>query len=80
MEEQEKEKKKREAYEQELEKVKKDSASMGSGKHRKLGGGSHLMDYEMSDQLHFQSPEFMGEYERTSYGGGGSKRYGRGMP
>jgi COP9 signalosome complex subunit 7 len=76
----EKEKKAREAFEQELEKVKKDNASMGSGKHRKLGGsGSHLMDYEMSDQHIFQSPEFMGEYERMSYGGGGSKRYGRGM-
>ncbi|KAF9365873.1 hypothetical protein BGX34_007822 [Mortierella sp. NVP85] len=77
---QEKEKKAKEAFEQELEKVKKDNASMGSGKHRKLGGGgSHLMDYEMSDQHIFQSPEFMGEYERMSYGGGGSKRYGRGM-
>jgi len=71
-----KEKQAKEAFEKELEKIKKDSASAGSGKNRKLGsGGPHMMDYEMGDQHMFQSPEFMGEVERMSFGGGASKRY-----
>ncbi|KAG0266006.1 COP9 signalosome complex subunit 7a [Mortierella polycephala] len=68
----EKEKLAKEAFEKELEKMKKDNTTTGSGKHRKLGGGGpHMMDYEMGDQHIFQSPEFMGEYERVSYNLGG---------
>ena len=70
------EKKAKEAFEKDLEKIKKDSSGSGSGKHRKLGGGdrSQMMDYEMGDQHMFQSPEFVGEMERMNYGAGGSKR------
>ncbi|KAI8346290.1 hypothetical protein B0O80DRAFT_419545 [Mortierella sp. GBAus27b] len=76
----EKEKLAREAFEKELDKIKKENTS-GSGKHRKHGGsGAHLMDYEMGDQPIFQSPEFMSEMERMSYGGGGSKRSGKRVP
>ncbi|KAI1314679.1 hypothetical protein EDD11_001891 [Mortierella claussenii] len=78
------EKQAKEAFEKELERIKKENTSAGSGKHRKLGGGagvgSHMMDYEMSDQHGFQSPEFMGEIERMSYGGGPSKRSGKRVP
>ncbi|KAF9177350.1 hypothetical protein BGZ51_008867 [Haplosporangium sp. Z 767] len=74
----EKEKLAKEAFEKELEKMKKENTTTGSGKHRKLGGGGpHMMDYEMGDQHMFQSPEFMGEYERVSYSLGGSKRSGK---
>ncbi|KAF9360880.1 hypothetical protein BGX26_007297 [Mortierella sp. AD094] len=72
----EREKQAKEAFEQNLEKIKKDNATSGAGKHRKLvGGGPHMMDYEMGDQHMFQSPEFMGEFERMSYGGNSSKKY-----
>ncbi|KAF8939849.1 hypothetical protein EDD21DRAFT_162159 [Dissophora ornata] len=76
-----KEKQAKEAFEKELEKIKKDNASAGSGKHRMLGGGGpHMMDYEMGDQHMFQSPEFMSEVERMSHGGGASKRNGKRVP
>ncbi|CAO3574465.1 unnamed protein product [Mortierella alpina] len=76
------EKKAKEAFEKDLEKIKKDSSGSGSGKHRKLGGGdrSQMMDYEMGDQHMFQSPEFVGEMERMNYGAGGSKRSGKRVP
>ncbi|KAF9092870.1 COP9 signalosome complex subunit 7a [Mortierella sp. GBA35] len=76
----EKEKLAKEAFEKELETIKKESAASGTGKHRKAGGGggghhpSHMMDYEMDHQHMFQSPEFMGEYQRL---GGGNKRSGK---
>ncbi|KAF9995486.1 hypothetical protein BGZ65_008877 [Modicella reniformis] len=77
----EKERQAKEAFERELERIKRDHASQGSGKHRKHGGGGpHMMDYEMGDQHMFQSPEFMGEIERMTYGGGGSKRGGKRAP
>ncbi|KAG0365647.1 hypothetical protein BGZ54_006349 [Gamsiella multidivaricata] len=66
----EKEKQAKEAFEKELERIKENSSS-GSGKHRKTGGGGpHMMDYEMGDQHLFQSPEFMGEIERITFGSG----------
>ncbi|KAG0045726.1 hypothetical protein BGZ83_009037, partial [Gryganskiella cystojenkinii] len=65
----EKDKLAREAFEKEVEKMKRDSTSSGSGKGRKMGpGNANLMDYEMSDHNPFQSPEFSGEYERTMFG------------
>lgn len=74
----EKEKQARETFEKEVEKVKKDNwMATGPARHRKQGG-PHMMDYEMGDQHMFQSPEFMGELERMSYGSSGSKRYGDG--
>ncbi|GJJ74498.1 COP9 signalosome complex subunit 7 [Entomortierella parvispora] len=68
----------REAFEKEVEKARKDGSGLPLGKNRRLGpGSSHMMDYEMSDQHQFQSPEFSGEYERMF---GGPKRSGkRGM-
>ncbi|KAG0216093.1 COP9 signalosome complex subunit 7a [Mortierella sp. GBA30] len=71
------EKQAKEAFEKDLERIKKESVASGSGKHRKLGGGdrSQMMDYEMGDQHLFQSPEFMSEMERMSYGGSGGKRW-----
>ncbi|KAF9580031.1 hypothetical protein BGW38_003478, partial [Lunasporangiospora selenospora] len=70
-----KEKDAREAYEKEIEKVKKEGSGPGSGKHRKhpggLGPGAHSMDYEMGEP--YQSLEFTDELERLSYGGGGTK-------
>ncbi|KAG0305904.1 hypothetical protein BGZ98_003309 [Dissophora globulifera] len=77
----EKERLAKETFEKELEKIKKDNSSSGTGKHRKLGGaGPHMMDYEMGDQNMFQSPEFMGEVERMSFGGSSSKRSGKRVP
>ncbi|KAF9116299.1 hypothetical protein BGX27_003607 [Mortierella sp. AM989] len=77
----EKEKQAKEAFEQKLEKTKKENAASGAGKHRKIvGGGPHMMDYEMGDQHIFQSPEFMGEFERMSYGGNSSKKIGKRVP
>ncbi|KAF9913790.1 COP9 signalosome complex subunit 7a [Lobosporangium transversale] len=71
----EREKQAREAFEKELERIKNENAPSGSGKHRKLAGASTaMMDYEMGDQHGFQSPEFMGEIERMSYGGAAGKR------
>lgn len=76
----EKEKEAKEAFEKELESIKKENAASGGGKHRKLGGGgghhgSHMMEYEMEQHM-FQSPEFANEYARLGHGGGpGSKRY-----
>lgn len=76
----EKEKEAKEAFEKELESIKKESAASGGGKHRKLGGsgahqGTHMMEYEMEQHM-FQSPEFANEYARLGHGGGpGSKRY-----
>lgn len=76
----EKEKEAKEAFEKELESIKKESAASGGGKHRKVGGGgghhgSHMMEYEMEQHM-FQSPEFANEYARLGHSGGpGSKRY-----
>ncbi|KAF8986429.1 COP9 signalosome complex subunit 7a [Entomortierella lignicola] len=76
----EREKQAKESFEQKLEKIKKENTGSGSGKHRKHGGGPHMMDYEMGDQHMFQSPEFMGEFERMSYGGNSSKKSGKRVP
>ncbi|KAG0062220.1 COP9 signalosome complex subunit 7-like protein [Linnemannia elongata] len=81
----EKEKEAKEAFEKELESIKKESAASGGGKHRKLGGsgahqGTHMMEYEMEQHM-FQSPEFANEYARLGHGGGpGSKRTGKRVP
>ncbi|KAF9907270.1 hypothetical protein EC991_011171 [Linnemannia zychae] len=80
----EKEKAAKEAFEKDLEAIKKESAATGGGKHRKLGGGpgghpgSHMMEYEMEQNM-FQSPEFMNEYQRLS-GGAPGKRTGKRVP
>ncbi|KAF9436993.1 COP9 signalosome complex subunit 7a [Entomortierella beljakovae] len=74
----EREKQAKEAFEQKLDKIRKENQSSGAGKHRKImGGGSHLMDYEMGDQHMFQSSEFISELERVSYGGNPSKKGGK---
>ncbi|KAF9131021.1 COP9 signalosome complex subunit 7a [Linnemannia schmuckeri] len=79
----EKEKEAKEAFEKELESIKKENAASGGGKHRKIGGGggglhgSHMMEYEMEQHM-FQSPEFASEYARLGHGGGpGNKRTGK---
>ncbi|KAF9132535.1 hypothetical protein BGW39_011887 [Mortierella sp. 14UC] len=79
----ENEKAAKEAFEKDLEAIKKENAATGGGKHRKLGGGggggghhgSHMMEYEMEQNM-FQSPEFMNEYQRLG-GAGPGKRSGK---
>ncbi|KAG0075549.1 COP9 signalosome complex subunit 7a [Podila epicladia] len=71
-----KEKLAKEQFDADLERIKKEATSSGSGKHRKTGAsGPHMMDTDVLDQHMYQSPEYMGEFERMSYGGG--KRAGK---
>jgi COP9 signalosome complex subunit 7 len=66
-----KEKLAKEQFDADLERIKKEATSSGSGKHRKTGAsGPHMMDTDVLDQHMFQSPEYVGELERVSYGGG----------
>jgi hypothetical protein len=65
-----KEKLAKEQFETDLERIKKEAASSGSGKHRKGTSGPHMMDTDVLDQHMYQSAEYVGEYERMNYGAG----------